>query len=376
MAHWRLLVHALDRTGPPMLARSLLRSWRAVQPDATFDVIAFRGGAMFESFAELAPTTVLLDDAEHWDHDDPDPERVAAITERARDLAPAHASVLVSVAGGQCLALLREQGTIITWVVEQGADLHWLEAPVGVRWRTNRWMAGSTSSRDELRERLGPRASIELTPEFVDPPDPDAGRAGELRMTALGDDTSALVLGAGIGTWRKAPDLFVEVAAAYQRRAAPPARFVWVGGERDPLIPRLRALVDDLDLADVVRFVDNDHRIDDWMEAADVLCHPARLDAFPLVCILSAACATPVVAFSGVGGITEMMGSSFVGSEFPDVAGMVDRLVEVLSGDPTAVGAQQADAVSRFLSTTAAPQAVETILRLATASSPSNEVDA
>jgi glycosyltransferase involved in cell wall biosynthesis len=149
-----------------------------------------------------------------------------------------------------------------------------------------------------------------------------------------------------------------------------------VGGERDPLIPRLRALVDDLDLADVVRFVDNDHRIDDWMEAADVLCHPARLDAFPLVCILSAACATPVVAFSGVGGITEMMGSSFVGSEFPDVAGMVDRLVEVLSGDPTAVGAQQADAVSRFLSTTAAPQAVETILRLALASTPSNEVDA
>lgn len=359
-----------------MLARSLLRSWRAVQPEATFDVVAFRGGSMLDSFAELAPTTVLLDDEEPWDHADPDPDRTAAITRRTRDLAPADASVLVSVAGGQCLALLREQGTIITWVVEQGGDLHWLEAPVGVRWRTNRWMAGSTSSRDELREVLGPRVPIELTPEFVDPPDPDAGRAAELRVTALGDDASVLVIGAGIGTWRKAPDLFVEVAAAYRRRAAPPARFVWVGGERDPLIPRLRTLVDDLDLAEVVRFVDNDDHIDDWMEAADVLCHPARLDAFPLVCILSAACATPVIAFSGVGGVTEMLGSSFVGTEFPDVAGMVDRLIEVLSGDPTAIGAHQADAVRRFLSTTAAPQAVGTLLRLASSATATNEVDA
>lgn len=376
MAHWRLLVHALDRTGPPMLARSLLRSWRTEDPDATFDVIAFRGGPMLDEFTALAPTTVLLDDEEFWDHAHPDPERAAAITSRTSELEAADASVLVSVAGGQCLNLLREQGTIITWVVEQGADLHWLEAPVGVRWRTNRWMAGSTSSRDELRAVLGPRVSIELTPEFIDAPSPDPERVAELRAATLGDDAGVLVLGAGIGTWRKAPDLFVEIAAAYGRREAPTARFVWVGGERDLLIPRLRALVDDLDLTDIVRFVDNDDRIDDWMGAADVLCHPARLDAFPLVCILSAACATPVVAFSGVGGVTEMMGSSFIGSEFPDVAGMVDRLVELTTGDLSGIGAGQATAVGRFLSTAAAPQAVETITRLAASSAPPNEVDA
>jgi len=359
-----------------MLARSLLRSWRTEDPDATFDVVAFRGGPMLDEFTALAPTTVLLDDEEFWDHAHPDPERVAAITSRTSELEAADASVLVSVAGGQCLNLLREQGTIITWVVEQGADLHWLEAPVGVRWRTNRWMAGSTSSRDELRAVLGPRVSIELTPEFIDAPSPDPERVADLRAATLGDDAGALVLGAGIGTWRKAPDLFVEIAAAYGRREAPSARFVWVGGERDLLIPRLRALVDDLDLTDIVRFVDNDDRIDDWMGAADVLCHPARLDAFPLVCILSAACTTPVVAFSGVGGVTEMMGSSFIGSEFPDVAGMVDRLVELTTGDPSGVGAGQATAVGCFLSTAAAPQAVETITRLAASSAPPNEVGA
>ena len=359
-----------------MLARSLLRSWRDVRPDSTFDVVAFRGGPMLESFAELAPTTVLLDDEEPWDHAHPDPERSAEITRRTSELAAADGSVLVSVAGGQCLTLLRQHGTIVTWVVEQGADLHWLEPPVGVRWRTNRWMAGSTSSLDELREVLGPRASIELTPEFVDPPTPDPARAAELRSAALGDDATALVLGAGIGTWRKAPDLFVEVAAAYRRRPAPATRFVWVGGERDPLIPRLRALVEDLDLADTVRFVDNDDHLDDWMAAADVLCHPARLDAFPLVCIMSAACATPVVAFSGVGGVTEMMGSSFVGSEFPDVASLVDRLVELVSGAAADVGEQQRTFAARFLSTTAAPHAVATIHRLAAASTRATEVEA
>jgi len=144
-----------------------------------------------------------------------------------------------------------------------------------------------------------------------------------------------LVLAAGIATVRKAPDLFLEIALAYRQRGAPPARFVWLGGERDPLFHLTIAEARRLGLDEVRMF----HQVVDvtpWLAAADVFVHPARLDSFPLVCLHAAAAGTNVVAFSGVGGVVEMFADTFRGAPYPDIAGLAAEIHAV--ADPATRG--------------------------------------
>ena len=355
--HWRVLLHAADRTGPPMLARALLREVRARRPDVSLDVVCFRGGEMVEELASIAPATVLLEDHEAWDHGAPVPARVAALHQATETLPAADAVLLVSVAAGQCLPYLaRQDRPVVTWVVEQGADLHWLDAPVDVASRTDVWLAGSTTTRDELVDRLGPGPDVTVCLEFVEEPAPvPAEVAAARRRELVGRDDGLLVVGAGIGTWRKAPDLFLEVAAAAARRESPD-HFVWVGGTTDELHPLVAAERDRLRL-DRLQLVPAVPDLGPTLSAADVLLHPARLDAFPLVCLHAVLAGTPVVAFSGAGGVPEMLGDGFVGAPYPDVDGL-RRAVDELR-DPgrrqEVVARQRAAVVDRCTARVAAP---------------------
>ena len=65
-----------------------------------------------------------------------------------------------------------------------------------------------------------------------------------------------------------------------------------------------------------------------WLAAADVFLHPARLDAFPLVCLHASLAGTPVVTFRGVGGTDEMFGDDAAGPGYPDVEAMAARAGE------------------------------------------------
>lgn len=327
--HLRILVHALDRTGPPMLARALLR-WAAVhRSDLSLDLVAFRGGPLSTELPTSVPVTVVLDDEEPWDHSRPDPARAAELRQRLSALADARTTLLVSVAAGQCLPLLAGTGSrVVTWVVEREDDLHWLGPPVDVAARTDRWLAGSHSTAEELATLPGVQGSVTVACEFIETPVVDPSVVAALRHQ-LAPAGSTLVIGAGIGTWRKAPDLFVEAALAHRRLGAGPTRFVWVGGERDPLVPRLRRWVHERALTDLVGFVPSTSALDEHLAAADVFLHTARLDAFPLVCLHAAASGVPVVAFDGGGGPMEMFGDTFVGAPYPDVAVLASRVAEL-----------------------------------------------
>ncbi|MFZ4432510.1 MAG: glycosyltransferase family 4 protein [Microthrixaceae bacterium] len=347
-----------------MLLHTLVRAWRGIRPADRLDVVAFRGGELETDVARAADSsTVLLDPGEAWDHASPDPARVAAVRARASRVPAADATLLVSVAAGQCLPLLEDGGPVITWAVEQGEDLHWIRGPVDVAGRTDRWLAGSRGTADELRTLLDDGAAVAVAPEFVDPPHEDPG-AVAARRAELVPDGSLLVVGAGIGTWRKAPDLFVEVAMQVAEVGGRPVYHVWVGGERDPLVPRLREDVAHLGVGDRVRFLRNIPDLGSVLAAADACCHPARLDAFPLVCLHSAAAGTPVVAFSDAGGVPEMLADGFRGAPYPDVAGLAEALRSVLA-DGAEVAAAQRRAVQGHLAPGAARAVVDEVTQLA-----------
>ncbi len=50
---WRVMVHALDRTGPPMLALAFVRWLRRTHPGDDVELVAFRGGEMVSEFSEV-----------------------------------------------------------------------------------------------------------------------------------------------------------------------------------------------------------------------------------------------------------------------------------------------------------------------------------
>lgn len=357
MTRWRIVVHALDRTGPPMLARSFLRWTLLHRPDDSLDVVAFRGGELVDSFVELAPVRVLLDPSESWDPARPPDGRIAQIRRRIGSLPRVDASLLVSVAAAQALPLLDDDEPVVTWSVEQGDDLHWIDDAAGLVERTSRWLAGSTGTERELRARLPPGTPIGLRAEFIERPRPMTTEMVANCRTALGaGDDDLLVVGAGIGTSRKGVDLFLEVALAAERRGLDHLHFAWLGGERDDLHWRVRDETARLGVR-AVRWFGSVTDVDPWLAAADVFLHTARLDSFPLVCAHAAAVSTPVVAFRGTGGTEDMLGPAFVGAPYPDVEGLVDALEHL--GDPGArrsLGQRQHDIVSRsYMSDVAAP---------------------
>jgi glycosyltransferase involved in cell wall biosynthesis len=289
----------------------------------------------------------------------PSPERVAEIRAATSDLDPVDITLLVSVAGGQCLAVLPRDGSeIVTWVVEAGEDLHWLDPPVGVASATGSWWAGSNGSAIELTARVASAGDVQIVPEFVEEPRLDQAEVARCR-DLLGGDGRGVAVGAGIGTFRKAPDLFLEVALAHVRRYGHTTTFTWIGGEQDELARPIRELGASLCLQDVLRWVPSVPDLDPWLAAADVVVNPARLDAFPLVCLHAAAVGTPVVGFRGTG-VEEMFGPDFVGVDFPAVQDLAD-LVEArrLDGSLRRLGERQAERVRRaHLSETAAPVAL------------------
>ncbi|HYF45500.1 MAG TPA: glycosyltransferase family 4 protein, partial [Acidimicrobiales bacterium] len=148
----------------------------------------------------------------------------------------------------------------------------------------------------------------------------------------------ALVVGAaGLTHWRKAPDLFVQVARLVRDRwtADRPVHFLWVGGEAGG--PELEPILYDrahAGLDEVVHFVGHQADPQPWLAAFDLLVLPAREDAFPLVCLEAAAEGVPIVCFDN-GGMPEFVGDGECGAvvPYPDVGAMADVVVELLVDD-------------------------------------------
>ncbi len=107
----------------------------------------------------------------------------------------------------------------------------------------------------------------------------------------------------------KGPDVAIRTLAELGR---PDAQLVLVGGasgsEGSAEAARVHALVDELDLADRVRFVEPQphHILSTYYRAADVVLVPSRSESFGLVALEAAACGTPVVA-SAVGGLLSLV---------------------------------------------------------------------
>ena len=216
-------------------------------------------------------------------------------------------------------------------------------------------LASCQAEADQLVSLYGADPSrVEIVPPGVDhaffSPGDQRGARQALGHLDLGDHPVLLFVG------RIQPLKGVDVAVGALAELAtvhPDAVLVIVGGASGQDGPaeqvRVRRLVDDLGLADRVRFVDPQphHLLSTYYRAADVCLVPSRSESFGLVALEAAACGTPVVA-ADVGGLSTLVEHGGTGllvdSRAP--AAFADALARVLD-DPATAAAMGAVAATR-----------------------------
>jgi glycosyltransferase involved in cell wall biosynthesis len=313
------LVHEARRTGPPVYALELVR-WLAADTELDLSVVLLDGGPLRDAFARSVPTRMI---------GDPATPRVLAEAD------------LVYVNTATSIRGLRSTGVrprrVITHVHELEIGLrHYLSAEdydlmVDI---TDRFVVGPEVARANLVESHGfDPATIAAVPYFP-PRHEGVAPTGPAPRERLGLDPATRLIGAcGSRDWRKAPDLFAQLAWELGRRDLPdPVHFVWVG-DPNPSVDHWDAATD-LALLGVEDRVDLVGQQPDplrWIAEFDVFAMTSRDDTFPLVCLEAGSLGVPVVCFES-GGIPDLLAASGGGASvaYADVTAMADRVEELL----------------------------------------------
>lgn len=325
------VLHAAERTGPPLLALRFLRWLRQERPDWHLDTLFLDGGGeLTTAFEELG--TVVVADPVRRTSSSWKPVHAAnrALSRQLAglgtiDLAHVHCAgsmrVVPTLPPAPILCHVHELSVGLDFHLDRGARRHLTDAA--------RYIAVSDAVRNELVGRFEiDTALVERQWGFVADdalsviPDrtlPDG--------TVIGPDAT-FVVASGVRHWRKAPELFLRVARSCVERY--PERewvFAWVGGEHDEHLHRLAQAAG---LDRTVRFIDHVADPLPWIAGAEIFLLPAREDAFPLVSVEAAVLGRPLVSFDS-GGTPELISAASCGRvvKFPDVDAMADVLDEL-----------------------------------------------
>lgn len=301
--------HNASRSGAPLLLLQL-EQWLRAHRDVDVTTVLLDGGPLEDDFA------------------------AGGGVHPAEDL-PALAPDLVylnTVGAAPALAHVPEGVPVLCHVHELDYALtHWIteEDRVALRARVDRFIVVSDLVADALRRQVGVEdGRIVRHYGFVDVAGVRA--AGERSAAGVPAGAGPLVSASGTTEWRKAPDLFVALAAEVHRRR-PDVRFVWVGGSATgPEIDAVLADRDRLGLRGVVDFVGEQEDARPWFAASDVFALVSRDDPFPLTCLEAAALGVPVVAFDSTGAREFLAEGCGVVVPYPDVGSMADAVVHLL----------------------------------------------
>lgn len=239
--------------------------------------------------------------------------------------------------------------------------------------RTSHFIAVSEAVRKNLVENHGiPFEKISLQHGFIPIENFSAAELAEKNRKIreqLGIPADAFIVGAsGTMYWRKAPELFVQIAAAVHRRNWEiPVYFVWVGGAEkgDFRFFEMEYDAKKLGLEKYVRFLEHKSNPLDYYAALDAFAMVSREDPYPLVCLETASLGKPVICFADAGGMPEFVGddSGFI-VPYLDLETFAARILELYANPDLRekMGAGAARKVrERHDISTSAPRIVEII---------------
>jgi glycosyltransferase involved in cell wall biosynthesis len=331
--------HDAGRTGAPILLLHLLR-WLKQHGRLDFEVLLREGGELESQFHEVATVHTLGPWQRGVRHALARHRRRLLLNRLARTPGPVYSNTIVNAdviepltrAGHPLIVHVHE----LDWMIHRfGLDKFEL-----LKHHAAHFIACAEAVKRNLVVNHGIAPSkIDVVHEFIDTAAvaPAAeGLDGKRRIKhALGIPEHALIVGsAGTTDWRKAPDLFLQMAGYVSRHAGlPPVHFVWVGGANPGSIERseLEHDVVRLGLADRVHFLGARSDAIDCFRAFDVFAMTSREDPYPLVCLEAAAVGVPIVCFQDAGGTPELLEAGG-GLTFPylDVWAMSQGVVRLL----------------------------------------------
>lgn len=379
--------HGAERSGPPICLANF-QKWIAAESDVDFATVLARGGPLLDEYSSLARVRVLdqgwtLPRIAQQGLVRAGAPTIGARARRARERwtlrgwrrAPLIYINAVSPDTVRMIPHLPRDAVVLTHVHEMDAALRYTIDPTmrqALFDRTTRFIAVSKAVADNLIGHHGIDPSrIEVHHGFVERVEHCSGEERTEARRALGLPPHAFVVGAsGMTEWRKAPDLFVRLAADVRRRTDRPMCFVWVGGATSgPSWSALDHEARHLGVADMVRFVGMQDDPGAWFRLLDVFAVVAREDAFPLAALEAASAAVPIVSFD-TGGTVELVaasGGAGIVVPYPDTEHFAEAILTLASNPDRrhAMGEQIAAHVhSHHLVEGGAPPLLDTVRAL------------
>ncbi len=378
--------HDATRTGAPIILLNLLK-WLKRETRIPFEIILRYGGELKGEFEALAPVTV-------WHQGLPGlVEFAQRQLESRRIQLPANRGRIMDINDrlrGESIGLIYSNTVTNGEVMEGLSDLgvpmvthvheleYWIKNRVGrrgferVNRCTDRFIAVSHAVKNNLVENHQISAErVDLIHGFVPLPTGlgsiDKGVTTQIRKEIGIPDGTLVVGGCGTLDWRKAPDLFLRLAAEVRRHLPEtPVHFVWLGGREQSLAAhRLRLRAASLGVSGCVTFIGSRPNPQDYFSMFDVFALVSREDPFPLVMLEAAALGKPVLAFKEAGGASEFIENDCgYAVRRLDVSAMGAKLVMLLTQPNVRrkMGSRAAEKVAqRYTVQAAAPKLLEVI---------------
>lgn len=127
---------------------------------------------------------------------------------------------------------------------------------------------------------------------------------------AFGLPENCFLVGAcGNAEWRKGLDIYVQLVAAYQKKAWPdPVHFVWIGMRKEGAYYENVAYdLEKLGVGEQISFIEPTPKAVEIIDALDLFVVSSREDPFPLVMLEAAICEKPILGFEKTGGCQEFV---------------------------------------------------------------------
>ncbi|CAB4764794.1 unannotated protein [freshwater metagenome] len=351
----RFLAHGAERSGPPIYLLRLLRYWKANPAQFDTELVIARPGDLVSQFTCLTNTSVARLDPRSLEmtfqsltralHAEALGQRAVSFASRARvrgnPFGSAKRQPDITIVNGATVATvgllrhLRPSGQVLTIAHELSTgwfgnlnrvDREFLLA------KTDRFLAVSEAVRSFLMSELGVSASrVSMTHPPVD--------LSEFEGLDLNHQptSSFHVGGSGMTDWRKAPEIWLRIAAELRDMLPKETlRFTWQGGDSPqssafwPLEHEMRQL----GLSEQVTFTGQIQDTAAAMSQFDVFVSTAREDAYPLACAEAISLGVPVVGFDsgGLGEMAQESGCALV-VPYPE-QNLITELVADLLHDP------------------------------------------